>query len=196
MASTSPWLNEHGAIVEFSDTAVAPCKDFYHVFVTPKEIIFRTWKIVPPTRADSGKPPEEVRDSYEDFLDDERTHSEIVRLAGENTLQFLIRVAEGQLDYLTRMPENVLKKIILDLELTDIVRLGATCHKFKHLCCDNDIWEGIFRREVETPVTPELEALAEREGWKRLFYTNKLQLQMQLRRQKRHEHTQEAMDDN
>lgn len=33
------WLNEHGAIVEFSDTAIAPCKDFYHVFITPTEVI-------------------------------------------------------------------------------------------------------------------------------------------------------------
>jgi len=46
------------------------------------------------------------------------------------------------------------------------------------LCSGDGVWEKIFRREVETPVTPELEVLAEREGWKRLFYTNKLQLQV------------------
>ncbi|KAH3806044.1 F-box only protein 36-like isoform X2 [Dreissena polymorpha] len=186
MASLKAWLDHHGALVDYSDTAQAPCKDFYHIYVTPKEIIFRWWKIVPPTRADSNTPPSELRNSYDDFLHDERCHSEIQRLAGDPTLQYLIRLAEGHIDYLSRMPDNVLETIICDLELEDLVKLAATCKRFKKLCNSNTVWEKIFRREVETPVTPELEALAEKEGWKRLFYTNKLQLQMQLRRQKRH----------
>ncbi|WAR27668.1 FBX36-like protein [Mya arenaria] len=140
------WLNEHGAYVDYSDTACAPCKDFYHVFVTPTQ-----------------------------------------RLAGDPTLQYLIGLAEGHVDYIDRIPDNVLEKMIAYLELEDIVRLGATSKKFRRLCNCDAVWEKIFRREVETPITPELEALAEKEGWKRLFYTNKLQLQMQLRRQKRHD---------
>ncbi|XP_052784376.1 F-box only protein 36-like isoform X2 [Mya arenaria] len=182
------WLNEHGAYVDYSDTACAPCKDFYHVFVTPTQIIFRWWKIVPPTRADSNQSPFEIRDTYDDFLHDERCHSEIQRLAGDPTLQYLIGLAEGHVDYIDRIPDNVLEKMIAYLELEDIVRLGATSKKFRRLCNCDAVWEKIFRREVETPITPELEALAEKEGWKRLFYTNKLQLQVQLRRQLRISH--------
>jgi hypothetical protein len=32
------WKNEHGAYVDYSNTAPAPCKDFYHVFVTDEEV--------------------------------------------------------------------------------------------------------------------------------------------------------------
>ena len=58
--------------------------------------------------------------------------------------------------------------------------MNFTSHVPCQLCNSNTVWEKIFRREVETPVTPELEALAEKEGWKQLFYTNKLQLQVDL----------------
>lgn len=33
------WLDEHGALVDYSETALAPCKDFYHIYVTPKEVL-------------------------------------------------------------------------------------------------------------------------------------------------------------
>lgn len=40
MAKYSPvWLNEHHALVDYTDIANAPSKDFYHVFVTPKEVV-------------------------------------------------------------------------------------------------------------------------------------------------------------
>ena len=32
------WLGKHGELVDFSDVAPSPCKDFYHVFVTPQEV--------------------------------------------------------------------------------------------------------------------------------------------------------------
>ena len=32
------WLGPNGDLVDFSDTAPSPCKDFYHVFVTPIEV--------------------------------------------------------------------------------------------------------------------------------------------------------------
>jgi len=44
------------------------------------QIIFRWWKIVPPTRADSKTYPVEIIDSYDDFLHDDRLHSEYLFL--------------------------------------------------------------------------------------------------------------------
>ena len=32
------WLGPDDAVVDFSDTAPSPCKDFYHVFVNQKEV--------------------------------------------------------------------------------------------------------------------------------------------------------------
>ena len=43
MEGISPcWLNESKAIVDFGHVAAAPSKDFYHIFVTPTEVIYST----------------------------------------------------------------------------------------------------------------------------------------------------------
>lgn len=181
------WLNEHKALVDYTDVANAPSKDFYHVFVTPTQFIFRVWKIVPPTRADSHVPPYEFKNTYEEFKHDDRCQSEIVRLAGEPTLNYLLGIEEGRLDYICRIPREAQIRIILNLDLEDIQRLGRTCKMFRELCHSCELWERIYRRYSETPITPELEMLAAEKGWRRLFFTNKLQLQMQLRRLKKHE---------
>lgn len=40
MADISPcWLNSHNALVDFGHVANAPSKDFYHIFVTPHEVM-------------------------------------------------------------------------------------------------------------------------------------------------------------
>lgn len=38
MASYTPWLNEHGALVDYAQTAKPPAKDFYQIFVSPSEV--------------------------------------------------------------------------------------------------------------------------------------------------------------
>lgn len=60
---------------------------------------------------------------------------EVQRLAGDPTLQYLIRLAEGHIDYLCRMPDSVLENIICFLELEDIVRLGITSKRFRKVGC-------------------------------------------------------------
>lgn len=181
------WLNEHKALVDFGHVADAPSKDFYHIFVTPKDIVFRLWKIAPPTRADSHTPPAEYRNSYLDFQHDDRCHSEILRVAGQHTLDWLLAISKGHIDYLSRLPRDVLVRIALNLGLEDITKLGRTSHQFKEICNSCDLWEKMYRMHTETAVTPELEELARERGWKKLFFTNKLQLQLQLRRLKKHE---------
>ncbi|XP_048746986.1 F-box only protein 36-like [Ostrea edulis] len=182
------WLNEHHALVDYTDTAKAPSKDFFHVFVTPNQFIFRVWKIVPPTRADSHTPPYEYKDTFEEFKEDSACQSDIERLAGAPTLNFLLAlVEEGKLDFICRMPRSVQIQIILNLDLEDIQRLGRTCRMFREVCDSCDLWKMIYHRYSETPITPELEQLALERGWRRLFFTNKLQLQMQLRRLQKHD---------
>lgn len=39
------------------------------------QIVFRVWKIVPPTRADSHTPPAEYKNSHQEFEYDDRCHS-------------------------------------------------------------------------------------------------------------------------
>ncbi|ESO84855.1 hypothetical protein LOTGIDRAFT_131450 [Lottia gigantea] len=181
------WLNDHGAIVDYTDTAPSPCKDFYHLFITPELVIYRLWKIVPPTRSDSSNPPSEVRDSLEDFQYDERLHSEIQRVGGANTLDYITNICQGKIDYLPRLKENILLKILLMLDLEDLARLGQVSKQFRTLCNSDVLWQKIYIMNSESGVTPDVESLAASIGWKKLFYTNKLQLQVQLRRQRAHE---------
>ncbi|XP_064615864.1 F-box only protein 36-like [Liolophura sinensis] len=174
-----------GLIVDISGQAPSPSKDFCQVQVTQDAVIFRWWKILPPTRNDSNVPPIEYKDTYEDFIYDDRMHSEIERVFGAPTLEYLKAVVNGHPDYITRLSPDILKRIILKLELEDINRLGQTNKLFRELCKSDGVWEQIYRLYSETPVTKDLQNLAAEEGWKQLFFTNKLQLQRRIRKQMR-----------
>ncbi|XP_041349991.1 F-box only protein 36-like [Gigantopelta aegis] len=183
MASIKHWLNSEGALVDIAEVAPSPSKDFFHIFVTPNLFVYRLWKIIPPTRSDSNVAPTEIRDTWEDFKHDETLHSEITRTGGSSMLDYLINLSDGHIDYLPRLPKNVLLRIILMLDLEDIQRLRRVSKFFKKLCDGDELWEKIYRMNCETPITSDLKDLAEQHTWKRLFFTNKLQLQMHLRRQ-------------
>lgn len=58
---------------------------------------------------------------------------EIVRLAGEPTLNYLLGIEEGRLDYICRIPREAQIRIILNLDLEDIQRLGRTCKMFREV---------------------------------------------------------------
>ncbi|XP_033760461.1 F-box only protein 36-like [Pecten maximus] len=178
----SCWLNDHGALVDHPDVANPPSKDFYHIFVTPTQFVLRIWKIVPPTRGGGRSDPIEIKDTYEDFKDDDKFHSEIQRIAGNRMLDYLLQLREGHIDFLARLPERALKKILLNLELEDMSHMSRVNKHFRELCNCCEIWRQIYERSSEAPITPELEQLANEKSWKRLFFTNKLQLQVQLRR--------------
>ncbi|KAK7484711.1 hypothetical protein BaRGS_00023996 [Batillaria attramentaria] len=182
MASYTPWLNEHGALVDYTDTARAPAKDFFQLFMTPSEVIYRMWKIVPPTRPENHPAPLEIRDTWEEFKHDERLHSEIQRVAGDRTVHYLMNIIEGHLDYLSRLPHDVLIKIMLMLDLESIAHLSMTCRLFREIGKSNDLWEKLYKIHNKQPITQELLMLVDQKGWHDVFFTNKLQLQMQMRR--------------
>ena len=59
---------------------------------------------------------------------------EVVRLAGENTLNYLLGIVDGRLDYLCRLPRPILIKMIVDnLGLEDIGRLGRVNKEFREV---------------------------------------------------------------
>ncbi|KAL8586261.1 hypothetical protein ACOMHN_003776 [Nucella lapillus] len=182
MASYTPWLNEHRALVDETGSAKAPSKDFFQIFVTPSEFVYRVWKVVPPTRPNNHPAPNEYRDTWEEFRTDERLHSEIHRVAGDATMTYLFGLADGKLDYLPRLPKNVLIKIILMLDLESIARLSITSKLFRTLCQCDDVWKVIFMRHNRQPITHELLSVVDLKGWRNVFFTSKLQLQMQMRR--------------
>ena len=58
---------------------------------------------------------------------------EIQRCAGEVTVDWLLNIVSGQLDYLVRLPKNVLMRLILMLDLESIAHLSATCRLFREV---------------------------------------------------------------
>lgn len=116
------------------------------------QVTFRWWKITLRTNAKVN--PGETKDSFEDFEYDDRLQSiicfgyahsflqnisffagEILRVFGRNFLNYIRRIVAGQIDYLPRMPNNLLLRIILQLELEDIIRLSRVSKQFQQVLC-------------------------------------------------------------
>uniref|UniRef100_A0A8D2GY78 F-box only protein n=1 Tax=Urocitellus parryii TaxID=9999 RepID=A0A8D2GY78_UROPR len=154
------WLPE--TLFEIVGQGPAPSKDYYQLLVTRSEIIFRWWKISLRSEHRSSKPGE-TKETHEDFL--ENSH------------------LQSKFDFLERLSDDLLLYIISYLDLEDIARLSQTSRRFAKLCTSDILWEQIVQSSCDT-ITSDMRALAEDIGWRHLFFTNKLQLQRQLRKRK------------
>ncbi|KAI2527319.1 F-box protein 36 [Homo sapiens] len=154
------WLPE--TLFETVGQGPPPSKDYYQLLVTRSQVIFRWWKISLRSEYRSTKPGE-AKETHEDFL--ENSH------------------LQGKFDFLERLSDDLLLTIISYLDLEDIARLCQTSHRFAKLCMSDKLWEQIVQSTCDT-ITPDVRALAEDTGWRQLFFTNKLQLQRQLRKRK------------
>lgn len=166
--------------LEMTGQAPSPSKDFHQLIVQDHEVIWRTWKIS--LRKDmKAIPPSQKKVPWEDFDYDEMTQFDISRVFGEDTLRLVHALVCG--DWLVRLPSSIVVHIASNLDLVDIARLGAVCKFLRKVCSSDELWEKIYRKHCDT-ITPEIEELAHEVGWKKTFFTNKLQLQVQVRRRK------------
>uniref|UniRef100_H3AS12 F-box protein 36 n=1 Tax=Latimeria chalumnae TaxID=7897 RepID=H3AS12_LATCH len=156
--------------------------EIYQNFCLKSQVIWRWWKISLRSEFRKTKPGE-LRENHTDFLDDASLHVQIGVVFGSNILDYSRRLCQGQFDFLERLPDYLLLYIFSFLDLEDIARLSQTSHRLKKLCSSNDLWELIVETSCDT-ITPEMRALAHEVGWKQFFFTNKLQLQVQLRRRR------------
>ncbi|XP_066475846.1 F-box only protein 36 [Tiliqua scincoides] len=169
-------------LFEARGQAPAPSKDFYQVLVTRKEVIFRWWKISLRSEFRETKPGE-LRESHDDFLDDPSLQIQIAIVFGGSTLEHIFNMCRGNFDFLVRLPDAVLLYIVSYLDLEDIARLSQVSHRFETLCNSDKLWEMIVQN-LTGKITPEMSSLANEVGWKQFFFTNKLQLQLQLHRRR------------
>ncbi|KAM3603746.1 uncharacterized protein V6R79_001401 [Siganus canaliculatus] len=169
-------------LFETSDLAPPPSRDFYYFAVTKADVIWRCWKISPRAVYRFSR-PEERRESHQDFLDDTRLQSDVTMIFGRRVLLYCRGLCEGCYDYLEQLPDSLLLRIINYLELEDVGQLGRTSRRFKRLCESERFWEQAVRRHCET-VSAEVESLALEEGWRRIFFTSKLQLQKLISRRR------------
>ncbi|RNA27198.1 F-box only 36 [Brachionus plicatilis] len=172
-------------LINVGAQAPAPSKDYCQLIVNHHYVIFRKWKIT--LRGDSEtRYPTEIKDSFEDFAYDENIEREIKLIFGQELYNYIENiVVKKKLDYLDRMPNNILVMIISKLALEDISKLAQVNNHFRQLCRSDHVWIKLYKQYYTTEITPEMQQLAEssENGWRKLFFTNKLKLQLELRRQ-------------
>ncbi|XP_070537938.1 F-box only protein 36-like [Ptychodera flava] len=180
-------------LLDLSGQAPSPLKDFHQLLVTKDEVIWRWWKIS--LRNDKKVAPGEVRESHEDFVYDDRMHSEVRRVFGESWLEYTKNLCKGNIDYIVRMPKPLLILMASYLDLEDIASLAQTCKTFREVCNSDTLWERIYEDHSDT-VTDEIRELAKDISWRELFFTNKLQLQVKLRRKREQSAKSKSSKDN
>ncbi|XP_074545435.1 F-box only protein 36b [Halichoeres trimaculatus] len=182
-------------LFEISGMGPAPIKTFYYLSVTKSLIIWRWWKISLRT-VDRRTKPGELKESYQDFLDDPQLQSEVCMVFGRHILQYSKALCQGQFDYLERLPDSLLLYIMSYLELEDADQLGRTSRRFRKLYCSEEFWGQTVHRHCST-VSAEVASLALEVGWRSVFFTSKLQLQKLLsrRRLKSEEEQKEQIPD-
>lgn len=173
-------MNLGTILFEKTGQAPSPSKDFHQLLVTENLVILRTWRIS--VRKDQRYiPPSQRKVPLEEFDEDITLQTDISRIFGEETLRLVHSIVCK--DWLARLPKNVLIRIASFLDLVDIARLGSVCKSLRKVCSSDELWEKIFITHCDT-ITDETRALAKEVGWKKVFFTNKLQLQVQMRRRK------------
>ena len=173
-------MNLGTILFEKTGQAPSPSKDFHQLLVTENLVILRTWRIS--VRKDQRYiPPSQRKVPLEEFDEDTTLQTDISRIFGEETLRLVYSIVCK--DWLARLPKNILIRIASFLDLVDIARLGSVCKSLRKVCSSDELWEKIFITHCDT-ITDETRALAKELGWKKVFFTNKLQLQVQMRRRK------------
>ncbi|KAM9349951.1 F-box only protein 36b [Symphorus nematophorus] len=169
-------------LFEISGRAPPPIKNFYSFAVTKSGVIWRWWKISLRT-VDRYSRPGELKESHQDFLDDTGLQSEVSMVFGCQILQYTKALCQGHYDYLVRLSDSLLLRIINYLELEDVGQLGRTSRRFRQLCGSEEFWEQAVRRHCNT-VSAEVASLALDVGWRSIFFTSKLQLQKLISRRR------------
>ncbi|CAL1546619.1 unnamed protein product [Lymnaea stagnalis] len=178
-AICKPWISKSdGSLYQKTATAPAPSKDYLQLFITMDHVIFRIWRIIPPTRADANQQPVELKCKFEEFCEDDKLRGEIERSMGLAELRYVDELVNGHIDYLNRLPRKVLLRIIFCLDLTSLSKLSQVNKQFRELCACDAVWSKIYMDHTTQPISQELLMLTDQKGWREVFFMNKLQLQV------------------
>lgn len=180
----SQLLSNDETIFQCDAQAPSPSKDYGQIEITMNKVILRWWKITL-RNIDGSMYPGEIKDSYEDFYHDEVAQREIWRIFGQSTLDYCLNLVQGKFDWLARISPKLQTKILSYVNLDDIPQLSLVSKALRTRCRDNDLWKSYYARHYGKHAldNKDLIHLAERRGWRHVFFTNRLKLQMQLRRE-------------
>ena len=173
-----------GVLFQCDGDAPSPSKDYGQLQINLDQVVLRWWKITL-RNIEGSIYPGEIKDSHEEFYHDEIAQREISRIFGQKTLNHCLNLVRGQIDWLSRFPLNVQVRILSFVNLDDIPQLALVSKLFRSICRNNDLWKSFYARQHGRRAlqNKDLLQLAEKRGWRHVFFTNRLKLQMELRRE-------------
>uniref|UniRef100_A0A8C7U3Z0 F-box protein 36a n=1 Tax=Oncorhynchus mykiss TaxID=8022 RepID=A0A8C7U3Z0_ONCMY len=119
------------------------------IYIVQLTVIWRSWKIS--LRIEfKGAAPGENKKTHDDHLHDSS-------------------LCHGNFDYLECLPNDLLLQILAFLELKDVALLAQTTKRFHKLCNSPEFWEQTVRGHCDK-LTPDMEALANATGWRKIFF--------------------------
>jgi hypothetical protein len=193
-------LPSNGIVFQCDGTAPSPSKDYgqleihfdkvdnivyvYLFDLVYSQVILRWWKISL-RNTEGSLYPNEIKDTYDDFYHDEIARREVARFFGTATLDYCLNIARGHIDWLSCLPLTLQIHILSFVNLDDIPRLALVSKLFRGLCRHNDLWRMFYIRQHGKQIlnNQDLMNFADGRGWRHVYFTNRLKLQMQLRRQ-------------
>ncbi|UJR08718.1 hypothetical protein I4U23_012975 [Adineta vaga] len=177
-------IHKNGVLFECDGDAPSPSKDYGQLQINFDRVILRWWKITL-RNIEGAIYPGEIKNSYEDFYHDEIAQREISRIFGQKILDYCLNLVCGRIDWLSRLPLNIQIKIFSFVNLDDIPQLSLVSKLFRTICRHNDLWKIFYIRQHgrQALENKNLLQLAERRGWRHVFFTNRLKLQIELRRE-------------
>ncbi|XP_070686029.1 F-box only protein 36a [Pempheris klunzingeri] len=160
-------LGEH--LFDISGQGPPPLKDFFQLVVTKNEVELTSWKIS--VRLGSrGAAPKKLKTSHHDFLHHKILKQQIGVVFGRRILEHAMSLCQGKFDYLERLPDDILLKILSYLQLKDTTQLAQVSQRFRQLCDSEKFWEQTVRGRC-AEFTSDMEGLANAMGWRRIYFT-------------------------
>ncbi|CAF3755946.1 unnamed protein product [Rotaria sp. Silwood1] len=180
----SKLVGENEILFEYGSIAPSPSKDYGQIEINFDEVILRWWKITL-RNIEGSIYPCQLINSYQDFYYDDIAHREIVRIFGKNILDYCLNIISGNIDWFKYLPLNIKIKIFSYVNIDDIPHISIVSKLFRSISRHNDLWKIYYIRQHGYKILKNnyFIHLAQLYGWRRLFFTNRLKLQMELRRQ-------------
>ncbi|KAL6116300.1 uncharacterized protein ACO6RY_00947 [Pungitius sinensis] len=89
---------------------------------------------------------------------------------GPRILDYTRLLCQGNFDYLERLPNDIVLKILSHLELTDVTLLAQVSHRFRQICNSEKFWEQTVRNRC-ADFSSDMEAIANIMGWRKTYFT-------------------------
>uniref|UniRef100_A0A3Q4GCR6 F-box protein 36a n=1 Tax=Neolamprologus brichardi TaxID=32507 RepID=A0A3Q4GCR6_NEOBR len=117
-------------LFEISGQGPPPQKDFFQLVITKNEVILTSWRISLRLEC-RGLPPNQQKISHQDFQNDKTLQYEVGAVFGQRILDYTAALCQGKFDYLERLPDDIMLRIMYCLELKDMALLAQTSRRFK-----------------------------------------------------------------